>query len=98
MKEKKEYDMTMQARGMTGLALRTVIAGYLIYLATGVLHGALGGGSPVPEWAAWLIFLAFAAAAVGFVVFAWREYRKVLKAAELPAGSAPDGGENGGLV
>lgn len=94
MKREKAYDMTRKAGAVTGLVLRAAIAGYLAYLAWHILRGAQKGGSPIPEWGAWLICLAFAAAAAGFCLYAWRAYQKGLKAAELSDDSPVTGGDS----
>ena len=87
MKQKKEYDPVIMGKAISGMALRVIVAAYLVYMAWKVLTGALNGGSPIPEWGAWLIFLAFAAAAAGFCVYSWRQYRKALKSADMSENS-----------
>jgi len=87
MKQKKEYDPGIMGKAISGIALRVVVAAYLVYLAWKVLTGALNGGSPIPEWGAWLIFLAFAAAAAGFCVFSWKQYKKALNSAVISENS-----------
>lgn len=84
MKEKKEHDMSMVNKALTGLVLRIAIAGYLAYLAWQILTGTLNGGSPIPVWAAWLIFAAFIAVGVVFCVYAVKQYFIIRKLAELP--------------
>jgi len=85
MNSKKEYDMAMLGKGLTGLSLRFVVSGYIVYLAWKILGASLDGSSPIPEWGSWLIFAVFAAAAVAFCVFAVKKYLDTRKAAALPA-------------
>jgi len=91
MNSKKEYDMAMLGKNLTGLSLRVVISGYIVYLAWKILSGSLDGTSPIPEWGSWLIFAAFTAAAVAFCAFAVRKYLDARKAAALPVVSQKDG-------
>ena len=83
MSKKKEYDPGLMGRAISGLGLRVLVAAYIVYIAWKVLSGTLAGGSPIPDWGAWLIFLAFAAAAAAFCVYAWMQFRKILKGAEV---------------
>ncbi len=86
MKQKKEHDMSIVNKAMTGLVLRLAIAGYIGYLAWQILTGTLKGGSPIPVWGAWLIFAAFIAAGLSFCVYAVKQYLIIRKSAELPEG------------
>lgn len=83
MKQKKEYDPVIMGKAISHMAMRVVVSGYLAYLAWKVLTEALNGGSPIPDWGAWLIFLAFVAAAAYFCVYSWRQYKKALKSSEI---------------
>ena len=85
MKQKKEYDPAIMGKAISGMALRVIVSAYVVYLAWKVLSGALNGGSPVPVWGAWLIFLAFVAAAAYFCVYALKQYKIALKSAEISA-------------
>lgn len=87
MKKKKEYDPSMMGKAISGLALRVIVSAYLVYLAWQILKGALDGGSPVPIWGAWLIFLFFVGAAAYFCVYSWKQYQKSLKSADISADS-----------
>ncbi|MFB0919540.1 MAG: hypothetical protein QMB62_01450 [Oscillospiraceae bacterium] len=84
MRQKKEHDMSILNRALTGLVLRIAIAGYIGYLAWQILTGTLKGGSPIPVWGAWLIFTAFMAAGIAFCVYAVKQYLIIRKLAELP--------------
>ena len=84
MKEKKQYDLALKSRAYSGLALRVVVAAYIVYLGWKVLSGTLSAGGPIPDWGAWLIFAGFSAAGVGFCVFAFLQFKKLVKAAQLP--------------
>jgi|GEM_PF-1194984 len=90
MSKKKEYDPGIMGRSVSGLLLRILVAAYIVYMAWKVLSGALAGGSPIPDWVAWAIFLVFAAAATAFCVYALIQFRKSLKGAEIPADSLSD--------
>jgi hypothetical protein len=81
--QKKEYDTVLRGRAYTGLGLRVLVAGYMVYLAWKLLSNMLGGKGSIPEWGVYAICVVFAAAAVGFCVYAWKGFRKALKAAEL---------------
>ncbi len=83
MTPKKEYDMALRNRAVTGLMLRGLVAAYIVYLAWMILSGTLKGGSPIPAWGAWLISIVLASAALAFCAFAWKGFRKALKAAEI---------------
>ncbi len=82
MKQKKEYDMAILSKALTGLGLRVILAGYLIYLAWKVLKGTLAGG-PIPLWGGWLVFAVFACSGVVFCVFSVRQYLIARKEATL---------------
>ena len=83
MKQKKEHDMAALSKATTGLGLRVLVSGYIIYLACKILKGTLDGG-PIPLWAGWLIFAVFAGAGISFLVFATKQYLLTRKLAELP--------------
>ena len=85
MKQKKEYDPAITGKAISGMALRVIVSGYVVYLAWKVLTGALNGGSPIPAWGAWLIFLAFVAAAAYFCVYAVKQFKIALKSADISA-------------
>jgi len=85
MKKKKEYDPGLMGRAISGLALRVIVAAYIVYMAWKVLSGTQSGGSPIPEWGAWAIFLVFAAAVIVFFIFAVKQFIILLKSAEIPA-------------
>jgi TRAP-type C4-dicarboxylate transport system permease small subunit len=84
MKEKKPLDPVSAGRALTGFGLRVLVSGYLVYLAWGILSSALKGESTISLWVSWLIFAFFVGAAIAFCVFAWKQYRQLKKAAELP--------------
>ncbi len=81
---KKEYDSPLRAKALTGFCMRAAIAAYIVYLAWRVLSGMLKGASPISTLLAIFICVLFVGAAVAFCVYAWKEYKKALKAAELP--------------
>ncbi len=81
---KIEYDSQLKAKALTGFGMRLVIAAYIVYLAWRVLSGMLKGETPIPSLAVIIISALFLGAAIAFCVYAWRVYKKALKAAELP--------------
>ena len=93
MNSKKEYDMAMIGRGLTGLSLRIVVSGYIVYLAWNILTASHNGSSPIPDWASWLIFTVFVVAAVTFCLFAVRQFLNTRKAAQLSDASQQKNGE-----
>lgn len=86
---KKEHDYALMSRALTNLTLRVAIAGYIVYLAFKIMNGTQNGGS-IPAWGVWLICIIFVAAAFAFCLYAWKLYRKALKAAEIPAAKQSD--------
>ena len=81
---KKEYDRALTAKALTALCLRVAIAAYIVYLAWRVISGMLKGGSPIPSLAVIIICILFLGVALVFCAYAWKEYKKALKAAQLP--------------
>ncbi len=81
--QKKVYDTVMRGRAYTGLVLRVLVAGYMVYLAWKLMSGMLGGSGSIPEWGVYAICIVFTAAAAGFCVFAYKAFKKALKAAEI---------------
>ncbi len=94
MKQKKEYDPATMGKAMSGMALRVIVSAYLVYLAWKILSETLNGGSPIPAWGAWLIFLLFVGAAAYFCVYAWKRYKKELKSADISADSQTESYES----
>lgn len=84
MKKKKPLDPVLAGRALTALGFRVLVAGYLVYLAWKILTGVLAGGSPIPVWCGWLIFVVFVGGALSFCVFSWKQYRLLRKDAEYP--------------
>lgn len=85
MTQKKEYDLAMKSKAITGLSLRVLVAGYIVYLVWKILTGTLDGSGPIPIWAVWLICIMMTATALGFCYFSWKQYQKALESAEIPA-------------
>lgn len=83
--QKKEYDAVMRGRAYTGLGLRVLVAGYMVYLAWKIVSNMSGGSGSLPEWGAYAISIVFTTVAAGFCVYAWKAFRKALKAAEITA-------------
>lgn len=82
---KWEYDMARRSRAGSTLAFRLIASGYLLYLAWTFLRDLLNGSMTMPLWLAWGAVLAFAAAGIAFGIYAWKNYRRELEAAKLPA-------------
>lgn len=91
--EKKNYDFAKRSQAFTRALLRGAVAIYLLYLAVSIVRGVYGGTTAMPVLAAWALGIAFAAAAVAFVVYAWRRCRRDLKAAELPGPTSEEDAE-----
>lgn len=83
MKDKKNIDPGFLGKALPGLVLRVLVAAYIVYMAWKVLSGTLNGSSPISEWGAWAIFLAFALAAAAFCVFAVKQFLLLRKEAEI---------------
>lgn len=93
MKNIKNYDFAKKNQANLRATLRGVVSVYLLYLAVRTVRGVYQDpGTTMPVWAAWLMGLLFAAVAVIFGVYSWKQYQAALKDAELPE-EAPEGGE-----
>lgn len=93
MRKKKNLDPGLLGRAISGLALRVLVAAYIVYMAWKVLSGTLNGSSPIPEWGAWAIFSAFVLAAAVFCVFALKQFLLLLKEAEISSAVNTEIGE-----
>ena len=80
-----EYDIQKRARAGTAATFRVAVSAYILYLAWNILRGVRDGSSTIPTWIGWLAAIVFTAAAVAFIVYAWRTWRRDLEAARLPA-------------
>lgn len=94
-KEQPKYDIQLRNRASTALVLRVVVAGYLLYLVYKIISGAMGGDSPIPVWAVWLIGGAMAVAALAFLIYAWKRYRADMKAARFTEEEPEEQTDNG---
>lgn len=81
-REKKHYHVVRKNKADTKALLRVLVCGYLLYLAWQLVDSA-GSEPSFPPFAAWLLGGILAAAAVGFALYAWKEYKQALQAAEL---------------
>lgn len=81
-REKRRYHVVRKNKADTKALFRVIVCGYLFYLAWQLVSG--GGSDPsFPPLAGWLTGGLFAAAAAGFGVYSWKEYRAALREAEL---------------
>lgn len=80
--KKKHYHVVRKNKADTKALFRAIVCGYLFYLAWQLVNTG-GSDSSFPPIAGWLAGGLFAAAAIGFGVYFWREYKKALKEAEL---------------
>ena len=83
MNNKKEYETKAFNKAQTGLILRVLVSGYLVYLAWEIFSGMLSGESGIPDWGVWLICLVFVAVAVFSAVSAVKQFIRERKMAEL---------------
>ena len=83
MRKEKKLDPAIMGKAASGLVLRALVAAYIVYMAWKVLSGTLNGSSPIPEWGAWTIFMAFALAAAVFCAFSVKQFILLLKEAKI---------------
>lgn len=81
-REKKQYHVEPKNRAFTQVSLRVLVSAYLLYLAFQLVFPD-GSDSTLPSGVRWLTGGLFAAAAVVFGFYSWRQYQKNLKDAEL---------------
>ena len=81
-REKRQYDMGQKNKAKTQILLRILICAYLLYLACQLVSQA-GSDPTLPAAVCWLAGGLFAAAAVGFGIFSWKQYRIHIKDAEV---------------
>ncbi|HNX64516.1 MAG TPA: hypothetical protein PKI60_04930 [Oscillospiraceae bacterium] len=79
----KKYYEKLKSKAYTGLALRVLVAGYVLYLAWMIASGSISGESTMPVWCVILFCTLFAVSAVFFIIYAIRSFIKALKAAEI---------------
>ena len=79
---KKHYHVVRKNKADTKALLRVLVCGYLLYLAWQLITSG-GSDSTFPPAVAWLTGGLSGAAAIGFGVYAIKEYKQALKAAEL---------------
>ena len=81
-REKKHYNVVRKNKADTKALFRVLLCGYLVYLAWQLIRS--GGSTPsFPPLVAWLLGGMFLLAAAGFGRYAWGEYKRALKEAEL---------------
>lgn len=79
----KKYDEKLKSKAYTGLALRVLVAGYVLYMAWKIASGFISGESTMPLLCVILFCTLFAGGAVFFIIYAVRSFIKALKAAEI---------------
>ena len=79
---KKHYHVVRKNKADTKALFRAIVCGYLLYLAWQLVNSG-GSDASFPAAADWLTGALFAAAAVGFGLYSWKEYRQALREAEL---------------
>lgn len=82
MKEKKRYHVVRKNKADTKALFRAVVCGYLFYLSWQLVSSG-GSDTSFPPAAGLLTGGLFAAAAAGFGLYSWKEYRQALREAEL---------------
>ncbi len=73
-----------RSRAVNLLALRAVVAAYLVYLGASLIYGELTGASSLPPAAAWLAGLLFLVGGGLFGLFTWRRWRAESETAKQP--------------
>lgn len=81
-RKKKHYHVVRKNKADTKALFRVIVCAYLLYLGWQLVSSG-GSDSSFPPIAGWLTGGLFAAAAIGFGVYSWREYKKALAEAEL---------------
>lgn len=82
MEQKKRYHVVRKNKADTRALFRALLCGYLLYLAWQLIQS--GGSAPsFTPLVAWLLGGLFILAAAGFGYYAWGEYKRALKEAEL---------------
>ena len=88
MAESRKPQDFVQMRSRAGVraSFRALVSGYLVYLGWQTAKGASSGESTsVQPWMGWTVFGVFTAVAVVFALYAWKQYKADLKAAEPSA-------------
>ena len=93
-KERFEYDVQRRARAGTSATLRALVAGYLLYLAWQIVKGVRAGETSMSPAVAYAAAAFFVIAALAFVVYLVRRWRKEVEAARLPAQSENEDSED----
>ena len=85
-----KYNQQKLNRAITGVSLRVVVAGYIIFIAVNVINGTKSETSTIPEWVGSLIGALFIAASAGFIIYAVISFGKALQNARLDAEEVPE--------
>ena len=93
-KNRVEYDVQRRARAGTSATLRALVAGYLLYLAWQIVKGVRTGETSMSPAVAYTAAAFFVIAAIVFVVYLLRRWRKEVEAARLPAQSENEDSED----
>ena len=78
---KKKYDENKRNKAFTGLTLRVVVAGYILYLAYMIVNGS--SESSMPLWTAVVICVVFVVCGLLFAAYSVRGFIKAIKDAEI---------------
>ena len=75
-------------RAANSLALRAVVAAYLVYLGGSLIYDRLIGKADIPAAVVWLGGLLFIVCGLLFMVYTWRRWR-AMQAAEQKTAEQP---------
>lgn len=93
-KEHWEYDVQRRARAGTSATLRALVAGYLLYLAWQIVKGVRAGETSMSPAVAYTAAAFFVIAALAFIVYLIRRWRKEVEAARLPIATGNEDSED----
>lgn len=79
----KKYNEKLKSKAYSGLVMRAIVAGYVLYLAWMIASGSNSGKSTMPVWCVILFCTLFTAGSFSFAVYAVRSFFKALRAAEI---------------
>ncbi len=86
--EQTQDEARRRSRAANTLALRAVVAAYLVYLGGSLIYDKITGKADIPVAVAWLAGLLFIVCGLFFAVYTWRRWR-ALQAPEQEAAEQP---------